>query len=225
MVETSDSANQRSTLVTGVADLNEQKVLTLVKARIDQKDNPLSIVEDCQEGLRQVGERYERQEYYLAGLIMAGEIFNQVMEILHPIIKERFASNESGLILLGTVSGDIHDIGKNNLGMLLTSYGFTVHDLGIDVAPVDFLQNAMRLRPDVIGLSGLLTSAYDSMRDTIHLIRTAGDSIIASIPIIIGGNQLNQQVCQYVGADYWVNDAMMGVRWCQNLLTEKGRVN
>ncbi|MCA9977978.1 MAG: cobalamin-dependent protein, partial [Anaerolineales bacterium] len=178
--------------------------------------------EDCQEGLRQVGERYERQQYYLSGLIMAGEIFREVMEMVQPSIEEKFTGNETGTILLGTVKGDIHDIGKNNLSMLLTCYGFSVYDLGVDVSPSEFLLQAMQAKPDIVGLSGLLTTSYDAMKETIDLIRHSGDSAIASVPIVIGGNQLNEQVCQYVGADYWVNDAMTGVRLCQELLN--GRI-
>ena len=212
-----NKSESRAVLVSNVADLNENAVLDLVEARIARGDDPLAITEDCQEGLRIVGERYERQEYYLAGLIMAGEIFRQVMEMLQPIIEDHITAEESGSILIGTVRGDIHDIGKNNLSMLLTSYGFTVHDLGVDVPAVAFLHNATTLRPDVIGLSGLLTSAYDSMKETIHLIRTAGEQSVAETPIIIGGNQLNEQVCRYVGADFWVTDAMEGVRICQRL--------
>jgi methanogenic corrinoid protein MtbC1 len=172
--------------------------------------------------LRQVGERYEQGIYYLSGLIMAGEIFREAMEILRPIIEIHFTGNESGTILLGTVRGDIHDIGKNSLSMLLSSYGFTVHDMGVDVAPVDFLLEAIQVNPDISGLSGLLTSSFEAMRETIQLIRLSGEDKIVRLPIIIGGNQLTQQVCQYVGADYWVTDAMSGVRLCQRLL---GKVN
>jgi methanogenic corrinoid protein MtbC1 len=143
------------------------------------------------------------------------------MELLQPIIEDQITGSESGSILIGTVRGDIHDIGKNNLSMLLTGYGFTVHDLGVDVPPVEFLHQATTIRPDVIGLSGLLTSAYDSMKETINLIRTAGEDTVAATPIIIGGNQLTAQVCRYVGADYWVTDAMEGVRICQELLAKK----
>jgi len=127
--------SQQLAFIAHVADLDELEVLSLVEGRIAQGDNPLAIIEDCQEGLRQVGERYEQQEYYLSGLIMAGEIFREVMEIVQPIIQEKFTGKESGIILLGTVKGDIHDIGKNNLSMLLTCYGFSVHDLGVDVSP------------------------------------------------------------------------------------------
>jgi methanogenic corrinoid protein MtbC1 len=211
----------REVLIASVSDLKESEVLELVHRRLQNADNPLAIVEDCQEGLRQVGVRYEQKEYFLAGLIMAGEIFREVMELVQPVIEEQLTGSESGAILLGTVQGDIHDIGKNNLNMLLTCYGFTVHDLGVDVSPAEFLLQAVQLKPDIIGLSGLLTSSYDAMRETIRLIRSTGDSALTSIPIIIGGNQLNEQVCQYVSADYWVNDAMTGVRLCQRLMAEQ----
>lgn len=217
---TQDSTDRRADLIRYVADLDEQATLALARARLERNDDPLQIVEDCQEGLRQVGERYERREYYLAGLIMAGEIFRQVMELLAPLIQQRFSGHESGVILLGTVAGDIHDIGKNSLSLLLTSYGFTVHDLGVDVPAADFLAAAIVHRPDIIGLSGLLTSSYDAMRDTIHVIRSAGDPAIASLPIVAGGNQINQQVCDYIAADAWVTDAMAGVRLCQRLTTK-----
>ncbi|MCS6906434.1 MAG: B12-binding domain-containing protein, partial [Anaerolineales bacterium] len=146
----------RTALIQNIADLNENAVLSLVQALIEGQINPLDIVQDCQEGMRQVGERYERGEYFLSALIMAGEIFREVMEMITPLIKERFRGNESGVILLGTVEGDIHDIGKNNLSLLLTSYGFTVHDLGVDVPPSEFLRQALARHPDIIGLSGLL---------------------------------------------------------------------
>ncbi len=211
----------RKALIANVADLNEQEALALVQERVAKGHNPLTIVEDCQEGLRQVGERYEKREYFLAGLIMAGEIFRQVMEILQPIIEDKLIGSESGSILLGTVKGDIHDIGKNNISMLLVSYGFTVHDLGIDVSPSEFLLKALQIKPNIIGLSGLLTSSYDAMKETVALIRNSGESAITGIPIIVGGNQITEQVCEYVGADYWVTDAMTGVRLCQKLLVEE----
>ena len=217
--------SERQILIAHVADLNENEALALVEERVAQGQDPLAIIEDCQEGLRQVGERYERQEYYLSGLIMAGEIFREVMEIVQPVIVEQFTGKETGTILIGTVRGDIHDIGKNNLSMLLTCYGFSVHDLGVDVPPSEFLLQAIQVRPDLIGLSGLLTSSYDAMKETIDLIRMTGDPEINSIPIVIGGNQLNDQVSKYVGADYWLNDAMSGVRLCQQLLHSEQQEN
>jgi methanogenic corrinoid protein MtbC1 len=217
------AANRReiqTALIHHVAELNEQEVLALVQERLNRGDNPLSIVEDCQEGMRRVGERYEQEQYYLAGLIMAGEIFREVMELAQPAIETRIRGEESGRVLLGTVQGDIHDIGKNIQSMLLSCYGFTVYDLGVDVPPATFVTQAIKVKPDIVGLSGLLTSSYGAMRDTIALFRHNPDHTLVSIPIIIGGRSINDQVCQYVGADYWAVNAMDGVRLCQRLLAD-----
>jgi methanogenic corrinoid protein MtbC1 len=220
-METFDKQNtQQDALVHLVADLKEKETLDLVRQRLENREDALMIVEGCQEGLRLVGERYERQEYYLSGLIMAGEIFREVMELLAPVIEVSFIENQSGVILLGTVEGDIHDIGKNNLSLLLTCHGFTVHDLGVNVPASEFLKWALQIRPDIIGLSGLLTSSYDSMLETIRLLRSSPESNISETPVIIGGNQLNEQVCKYVGADDWVTDAMTGVRMFQKMIAD-----
>jgi methanogenic corrinoid protein MtbC1 len=213
---------RQKALVKHVADLEERETLALVQERLDDGDDPLGIVKDCQEGLQVVGLRYEKHEYYLAGLIMAGEIFREMLELVEPVIQETHNGNDSGLILLGTVAGDIHDIGKNNLILLLRCYGFTVIDLGVDVEPGEFLRQAVEIEPDIIGLSGLLTSSYDSMAATIRLLREEDGGKLASVPILIGGSQINKAVCEYVGADHWVTDAMNGVRLCQQLLAEAG---
>lgn len=209
---------QEKTLVEHIADLEEKAALDLVENRLHNGDDPLQIVEECQEGLRLVGVRYEQQQYYLSGLIMAGEIFREVIEIVQPVIEETYNGNDTGRILLGTAQGDIHDIGKNNLSLLLRCHGFTVIDLGVDVDPANFYQEALEIKPDVIGLSGLLTSSFDSMAETIRLIRSSKDNDLREVPILIGGSQVNEEVCKYVGADYWLTDAMQGVRLCQELL-------
>jgi methanogenic corrinoid protein MtbC1 len=211
---------QQAELIQKVTDLEENEVLAMVRKRLESGDDPLEIIEDCQEGMRRVGLRYEAQEYFLSGLIMAGEIFREVMEIVQPVIEESHQGDESGVVLLGTVQGDIHDIGKNNLSMLLTCYGFTVIDLGIDVPPKVFLEAAEQTTPDIIGLSGLMTASYDSMLQTINLLRNYNENKFSKVPIVIGGSQINDEICRYVGADDWVADAMHGVRLCQRLLAE-----
>lgn len=221
MDQIADSQKPRDSLTYHLAELNEEEVLTIVRERIAREENPFSIVEECQEGLRVVGERYEKREYFLSGLIMAGEIFQEVMHLLRPIITEQIEGNELGTILLGTVAGDIHNIGKNILSMLLTSYGFTVHDLGVDVPAEEFLRAAVETKPDIIALSGLLTSSYDSMKTTVQLIRASDDPSVANIPIVVGGSTVDQQVCLYVRANYWANDAMVGVRLFKKLLEEQ----
>lgn len=206
-------------LMAAIADLREETALALVRQRLDAGDDPLLIIEDCQEGMRQVGLRYEQREYFLAGLIMAGEIFRQVMELLQPIIERQVSGQASGRILLGTVAGDIHDLGKNIVNMLLSCHNFIVHDLGVDVSPAVFVEQAAQVQPHLVGLSGLLTSSYDAMRETVALLRANG----YQEPIIIGGGQLSEEVCQYVGADHWTTDAVSGVELCQRLMSGQGR--
>jgi methanogenic corrinoid protein MtbC1 len=215
----SDSQAMQAALIQHVTELNEQDALTLVHERLRQGDDPLAIVEDCQEGMRRVGERYEQGQYFLSGLIMAGEIFREVMEIAHPVIQKHIQGDDSGRIILGTVQGDIHDIGKNIQSMLFQCYGFTVCDLGVNIPPTTFVEQAVTFKPDIVGLSGLLTSSYDFMRETVALFRHNPDQTLARMPIVIGGVSINEQVCQYVGADYWITNSMDGVRLCQRLLT------
>jgi methylmalonyl-CoA mutase cobalamin-binding domain/chain len=204
-----------------LADLEEEAVLKLVQERLNAKHDPLQILEDCNEGMRVVGERYERGEYYIAGLIMSGEIFREVVEMIQPLMVKKTDQKSSGRILVGTVSGDIHDIGKNMVGMLLSCYGFTVIDLGVDVPPAEFAAKAVEFKPDVVGLSGLITASFEMMKQTISALRVESEKHNLSFPILIGGGMIDDQVCRYVGADYWLKDAMAGVRLCQNLLADR----
>ena len=206
-----------ATMITAIAELQEETALALVRQRLAAGDNSLQIIEDCQEGMRQVGVRYERNEYYLAGLIMAGEIFSQVMNMIQPVIERQASDQASGRILLGTVEGDIHDLGKNIVNMLLSCRNFIVYDLGVDVTPASFAEQTAKVQPHLVGLSGLLTSSYDAMRDTIARLRSHG----YPHPIIIGGGQLSEEVCQYVNADHWTTDAVAGVELCQRLIAEQ----
>jgi methanogenic corrinoid protein MtbC1 len=203
-----------ASLAAAIADLREDASLALVRQRLEAGDDPLLIIEDCREGMRRVGLRYERKEYFLAGLIMAGEIFRQVMELLKPVVQRQVSGQASGRILLGTVEGDIHDLGKNIVSMLLSCHNFEVVDLDEDVSPGEFAERAVELPPDIVGLSGLLTSSYDAMRETIALLRTKD----LQMPVIIGGGQLTSQVCEYVGADHWSTEAVHGVELCKRLV-------
>jgi methanogenic corrinoid protein MtbC1 len=206
-------------LIAAITDLREEIALALVRQRLDAGDDPLLIIKDCKEGMRQVGVRYERNEYFLAGLIMAGEIFRQVMEQLQPVVERQVSGQASGRILLGTVEGDIHDLGKNIVNMLLSCHNFVVHDLGVDVSPAVFVEQAAQVQPHIVGLSGLLTTSYDAMRGTVALLRDRG----YQGPIIVGGGQLSEKVCQYVGADHWSIDAVTGVELCQQLISGQVR--
>ena len=206
-----------------VARLDERAALTLVQDALDAGEGPLPIIRASESGLRQVGERYERREYYLSGLIMAGEIFRRVVELTQHDLQKEFAGTASGLVLLGTVSGDIHDIGKNMAALALRAFGFTVVDLGVDVPAHRFVQAAREYAPDVVGLSGLVSAAYNAMRDVVVALRAPEAGLARVVPVVIGGGTIDEQVATYVSADYWTVDAMEGVRICQRVLQERSR--
>ena len=208
----------RQALIIHLADLDEAYVLKLVECLLNEGKDPLTLIKDCEEAMCLVGERYEKREYYLSGLIMAGEIFRQVMEMVQPFMEQRLEGNASGRVLLGTVQGDIHNIGKGIVEVALRCYGFTVEDLGVDVPAQRFLERVQSNPPDVIGLSGLLTIAYESMKETVHLLGEHSVPGKPAIPIMIGGGMLNEAICRFVGADFWTTDALEGVRICQRIV-------
>ncbi len=212
-------------LINSIVDLDEALALAQVKERLNSGDDPLLILEDAQQGMQLVGLRYEEGTYYVAGLMMAGEIFREVMELVEPTLIQRLSGNESGHILMGTVQGDIHDIGKNIFITILRCHGFTVTDLGIDIPPARFLEEANKLRPDIIGLYGLLTTSYEVMKSIVQQVKHSSDPQLASTPIILGGGTMNAMVCAFVGADYWAIDAMVGIELCRQMMAKRATLS
>ena len=208
-------------ITAAVAALDYASTLTLVREALAAGETAVDIVHATQAGLQVVGERYERQEIFLSGLIMAGEIFRGVMEMVQPDWESGLHGEASGRVLLGTVAGDIHDLGKNMAALTFRAFGFAVEDLGVDVPPEDFLEAARRSRPDIIGLSGLLTLAFTAMKQTVALIHENSAQLGGAPLIVIGGATIDEHVARYVGADHWTNDAMEGVRLCQRLLESR----
>ncbi len=204
-----------------LADLDETAVLDRVRARLAAGEDPLHIIEDCSAGIRMVGERYEQGEYFLAGLIMSGEIFREVVELVQPVLGSRTFGQSVGKILLGTVAGDIHDLGRKIAGMMLACHGFSVVDLGSDVPDVEFAKKAVEIRPDIVGLSGLITASFESMRSSVAALRAVARIYGLDFAIIIGGGLVDEQVCRSVGADYWAADVMRGVDVCQRIMQAK----
>jgi methanogenic corrinoid protein MtbC1 len=211
----------KETLIEQMANLQIKKVLQLVNERLEADEDPLEIVEVCQEGVRRVGESYERGEYFLAGLIMAGEILRQVLDRVLPLLPATGYGSSSGLVVLGTVRGDIHDIGKNLAQALFRCHGFEVLDLGIDVPPSEFIRQVRETRPDVVGISAFLTTGYDAMRDTVQQIRETVPADEQPAVIIVGGGLMSEQVRVYTGADLWTRDAPEGVRLCEEAVRRK----
>jgi methylmalonyl-CoA mutase cobalamin-binding domain/chain len=213
--------NDLQDIRTAVTDLDEKRVLSLVEEALAAGEDSADIVHAVQDGLRTVGERYERKEIYLAGLIMAGEIFRGAMELAQPGLEDELSGNAYGRVLLGTVAGDIHDIGKNMAALAFRMLGFTVEDLGVNVSPETFLEAARQFKPDIVGMSGLLVVAFDAMQRTVTLFREHADELTVTPLFVIGGGTISEQVARYVGADLWTDDAMEGARRCQEALERR----
>jgi methanogenic corrinoid protein MtbC1 len=211
------SDNRHGVLLALLTDLREKDVVQEVDNLLRQKISPHEILATCQEGMRRVGRYYQEGEYYISGLIMAGEIMRQVALLLEPAFKQEMDADNLGVILLGTIKGDIHDIGKNLFKVLLRCQGFEVKDLGVDVQPDDFVIAARRTKPDIIAISSLLTVSYEILRDTIVLLKESMTAIDLSAPVMIGGGMVNANVCEFVNADYWAPDAMAGVQLCKRI--------
>ncbi len=212
------------TSLTGrIATLDERGALAEVRRRVAAGGDAMAIIADCQLGMRYVGEDYQSGEYFISGLIMAGEIFREAMEILDPLLpaaaadaaatSEGTAASERGAsILVCTVRGDIHDIGKSILVTLLRSHGFTVHDLGVDVPAAEVARKTLELHPDAVGLSGLLMAAHRSMKETVAGLRRIAPQLSHPPGINGGGGAVDEQVRDWSGADLWAPDAVSGVQ-------------
>jgi methanogenic corrinoid protein MtbC1 len=211
-----DNQTELSTLM---AELQEEAVLDLVQLHIADGVDPLTIIDLCHKGMIQVGEYYEQGRYYIAGLIMAGEIMRQVGQQVFPLLESKITNGDTGSIVLGTVEGDIHFIGKDIFKVLVRVYGFAVHDLGVDVPPSKFLAAIHEFKPDIVGLSCLITAAFKPMQETIALLKENIPQDLTPRAYLIGG-RVDELVCKEIGADYWTNDAMKGVRLCQKIMGE-----
>ncbi|MFC1534209.1 B12-binding domain-containing protein [Thermodesulfobacteriota bacterium] len=209
--------DNQSELSTLMAELDEDAVLDLVRKFMDDGIDPLIIIDLCHKGMVRVGERYEHGRYFISGLIMAGEIMRQVGQLVFPLLDNKIINGNSGSIVLGTVEGDIHFIGKDIFKDLVRGYGFTVHDLGVDVPPNKFLAAIHEFKPNIVGFSCLISSAFKSMQETVALLKKSVPQELSPRAYIIGG-RVEEFVCKDVGADYWANDGMRGVRLCQKIM-------
>jgi 5-methyltetrahydrofolate--homocysteine methyltransferase len=196
-------------LVSAIADMREEETLKLVRKMLAEGTPPVAILDAAREAMGIVGERYEKGTYFLPELILAGEMLTQITGVIKPELAKMPEVQRHGKVLIGTVKGDIHDIGKNIVSFMLDVNGFDVRDLGVDVAPQKFVEAIRDFRPQVIGLSGFLTLAFDAMKETIEAIKAAG--LRDGVKIMIGGGQITEQIKEYAGADAYGRDAMAGV--------------
>ena len=192
-----------------LSDLKEQEVLAFVEKALGDGVDPMEILEDAKEGMNIVGQRFSEDTYFIPDLIFSGEILRRIVEILEPHLKEKKEEERLGKVIIGTVAGDIHDIGKDLVVFMLDVNGFEVIDLGIDVPVQKFVDTIKESGSKIVGLSGFLTLAFGSMKQTIDAIKDAG--LRDDVKIMIGGGQIDEQVKVHTGADAFGRDAMAAV--------------
>jgi len=201
-------------LKTAMGDLEEDIVLEILnKVMADGGKEVDAAMKACQEGMSIVGKRFEESEYFVGDLIYSGELMNKAMDVIRPALTAKKSGSAAVKLLMCTVEGDLHDIGKNIVKAIFEAGGFDVLDLGIDV-PVDkVVQTAKEQKIKIIALSGVLTLAIDSMKKTVDAFATAG--MRNDVKIIIGGAPINANVAKIVGSDAWAINPQEGYEICQ----------
>ncbi len=202
-----------------LADLKEEEAIKETRERLASGEDPMKILEDSRQGMEIVGRRFATGEYFIPDLIYSGEILRQVSEIVKPQITGGMQSKKLGKFLLATVAGDIHDIGKDIVAFMMDISGFEVIDLGIDVPKDKIVSRIKEAEPEIVGLSGFLTLAFDSMKETVEAIKTAG--LRDKVKIMIGGGQIDEEVRKYTGADAYRPDAVSAVALAKEWIAAK----
>jgi len=204
-----------------IVELKKDELLSAVTDRVDKGENPLSLLEECRHGMSVVGDRFQKGDYFLAELILSADIFKEASALIRPCLAKSRAENPLGKVLLATLKGDIHDLGKNILATLLEAHGFEVYDLGVDIHPTLVLEKAREIKPEFIGFSALITSAFPRMKEAQEILRQS--DLRNNVKIMIGGGVTTPTVKEYVGADFQTVDAMEGVRYCLDSVGGEGR--
>jgi len=196
-------------LVSTLADLKEEEALRIVEEKLRAGEDPLKILGDARGGMEIVGKRFANSEYFIPDLVYSGEILKEITDLVRPKLTKAAEVKRLGKVVFGTVAGDIHDIGKDIVVFMLDVNGFEVYDLGVDVPAQKFVEKVKESGAPIVGLSGFLTLAFDSMKETIEAIKAAG--LRDGVKIMIGGGQISEEIRKYTGADAFGKDAMTGV--------------
>lgn len=199
-----------------MADLDEEKTLMLAEERIKAGYTSVEIIESCRRGVEIVGEKYSDSHYYLSDLIMSEEILKGVMRVLEPYIPLNSSEKKGLTIVMGTIEGDIHDLGKNIIIYLLRSSGYQVHDLGVDVTPERFIQAVNETKASILGISVLLSFCIGSIKRVVDLLVEAG--MRDKVKVVVGGYPVNQQVKEFTGADFYANDVTEALKIYREIL-------
>jgi methanogenic corrinoid protein MtbC1 len=192
-----------------IADMDEDRAMALTKEMLAGGTDPTRILDDCRQAMEIVGKRFELNEYFIPELILAGEMLKSISAEIKPYLQHSKDSKKQGKVLLGTVQGDIHDIGKDIVNFMLDVNNFEIKYLGVDVPVETFVEEIKTFQPDVVALSGFLTLSYSSMKETVEAIHTAG--LRDKVKIMIGGGAVDEKICAYAQADAFGKDAMAAV--------------
>ena len=212
----SEMTAQEKQLVEWLADMNEDDGVALAKRMLlEEGADPMRVLDLCRTAMDMVGKRFAEGEYFLPELVLAGEMLDTIGAVAKPLIKQSAGGEPQRLarVLIGTVHGDLHDIGKNIVTFMLDINGFEVRDIGVDVPAATFIDEINDFKPQVVGLSGFLTLAFDSMKETIDAIASAG--LRNNMKIMIGGGQIDETVRAYTGADAFGTNAVDAVTLCK----------
>jgi len=203
----SNQEDNVNALIEAITEMREEDAVRTANDMLDRGVNPIEVLDSCREAMSVIGQRFEAGDCFVPELILAGEILRQISDVVKPKISQTANVKKAGRVVMGTVEGDIHDIGKDIVTFMLDVNGFEVKDLGVDVPAAKFVEAVKDFQPQVVGLSGFLTLAYDPMKNTVAAMRAAG----FTGKVMIGGGQIDEQIRQYTGADGYGKDAMAAV--------------
>lgn len=212
-------------LINAVTELNEKKVLDLVKYYLSEDVKPIEIINGIQKGMINVGELFQNGEYYLADLIMAGLIFKDVLsldEMQLSLNLNSTTNDKKPVILIGTIQDDIHDIGKEIFAGMAAANGFAIIDLGVDISPQEFVDKYLEYKPDILAISGILIRSTHYMKQVVDLLISIGER--NKIKIIVGGHPIDKKASDYIGADGFSKDIKQGIELCKLWIEEKNEV-
>ncbi|MFQ6001481.1 MAG: B12-binding domain-containing protein [Anaerolineae bacterium] len=207
-------------LVQAVQDGQAEEAVTLAQEAMAAKMEPLAVVDALTEGIREVGDRFERMEIFLPEMMLAAQAMQKALELLAPYLeRQKGRREEKGTVVIGTVEGDIHEIGKNIVALLLKVNGFTVYDLGPDVNALDFIKRAQEVKADIIGASALMTTTMPGQREIIELLKDMG--LRHRFHVTVGGTPVTQEWAEEIGADSWAENATKAVAILEKAMEER----
>jgi methylmalonyl-CoA mutase cobalamin-binding domain/chain len=209
---------QLTDLAQALVNLEKERVNTIVEDKLKKGIIPLEIVKELNDGMIEIGERFASCEYFISELMYSSHIMKEIMGRLEPLFGQTGLNESGNIVVIGTVKGDIHDIGKNIVVTLLKNAGFRVIDMGIDVPADQFAEKVKETGAKALGLSCLLNIAFQEMKNVVDTLRRTG--IRNQVKVIVGGQPTDEKVREYVGADYYASDAVAGVKICKEIYAQ-----